>query len=313
MERQDANAIAYRSDVTARMILSGSVDAPEWAQPLIQTLEDCTGMPGGRKWVQELHGHHTGDYMFSGSGTPGSENGPSTLKKKERPGYLKGTTSSSQFDFRDRSPDRFSQVDNEYNRPASKYSSTKTKTAPTASYFETQFESDFVPDSELRKHPKLTSSPDRYRKDDDDDYKEGSPFNVAPLSNYTSSSHDASSSSYTGRSSLNRDTTSHRRSISAYTPKTSKYSYMTTSHNRSGSVSSGSDAIGAGDSDQDYIEDLDGRPPATLGQKNKPILRPNPELTKPLKPSDGVARAIALYDFHAVQVRRERDVGARAL
>ncbi|THH29706.1 hypothetical protein EUX98_g4485 [Antrodiella citrinella] len=291
MERQDANAIAYRSDVTARMLLSGSVDIPEWAGTLTQTLEDCTGAPAGRRWVQELEAHHTGQparsgsYMFSGSSSPGLRNGSATLKKKERPGYFSRTSSNSGFDFRDRSPDSLSPgVDDDFDgRPAltSKHSSASAKKASsTVPNFPTQFHSDYVPDSELRKHPKLVSSP----TEDDDDYVDGSPFNSAPASAY----------SHTGRSSVTRDA-SHRRSVSAYTPKI--YPAYTVSRDRSSSLRSDGPDVG-----DDYIEDLDGRPPVTTGQKSKqPVFVPNPELSKPLKPSDGVARAIALFDFNAVQ------------
>ncbi|KAH9174669.1 DUF500-domain-containing protein [Lactarius sanguifluus] len=50
VERQDANAQAYRSNVSAKQILSGSVTPPEWAQYLIRTLESRTSTPGGRAW-----------------------------------------------------------------------------------------------------------------------------------------------------------------------------------------------------------------------------------------------------------------------
>ena len=52
VERQDANAQAYRTDVTAKQLLSGAIPPPEWASSLVKTLESCTGMPGGRRWVQ---------------------------------------------------------------------------------------------------------------------------------------------------------------------------------------------------------------------------------------------------------------------
>ncbi|TFY73863.1 hypothetical protein EWM64_g10147, partial [Hericium alpestre] len=52
VERQDANALAYRSDISVRQLLSGSVDPPEWAQYLIRTIERCTGRPGAHvNWV----------------------------------------------------------------------------------------------------------------------------------------------------------------------------------------------------------------------------------------------------------------------
>lgn len=71
MERQDANALAYESDVTAKMLLSGAIPPPDWARDLVRTLENCTGPPGGRKWVQDNSGEQ--GYAFGGMAGPGSE------------------------------------------------------------------------------------------------------------------------------------------------------------------------------------------------------------------------------------------------
>ena len=278
MERQDANAIAYKADVTARMLLSGTVDKPEWAQTLIQTLEDCTGAPVGRRWVQELQGHNTGNYIFSGSGSPGTETGPSTLKKKERPGYFRRASSSSIFDFSRSQED----VEDPYLRTNASTNSRK-KSANTTPYFETQFESDFVPETELRKHKRLASTGSSRWPDEEDDWEEGSPFNSTPETQST------------GQSGVSRDW-SHRRSVSAYTPKTyTTDDYTSVIRNRVNSLSSDNDGS------QDWIEDLDGRPPPGY-DPHKPKIAPKKELVKPLTPADGVARAIALYDFNAVQV-----------
>jgi len=71
IERQDANALAYESDVTAKMLLSGEVPPPEWAGVLIKTLESCTGMPGGRKRVQDQRTLDLSPgYAFQGIGSP---------------------------------------------------------------------------------------------------------------------------------------------------------------------------------------------------------------------------------------------------
>lgn len=70
VERQDANAQAYRSPVTARMLLGGTVDRPEWAMPLISVLESCTTMPSDRDWIQE-HNRHSSErpYVFGDPNT----------------------------------------------------------------------------------------------------------------------------------------------------------------------------------------------------------------------------------------------------
>ncbi|KAH8102277.1 DUF500-domain-containing protein [Cristinia sonorae] len=280
VERQDANAIAYNSDVSARMILSGSVTAPDWAQPLLQTLEDCTGMPGGRKWVNDLQSHHAspGNYIFGGAGSPGSENGPTTLKK-DRPGYFRHTSSSSLFDFSDRNQGtQPTRPNTKAHRTALSQSSVPKQSSTP--FFDTQFETDFVPEDEMRKHPKLTASPGyRGEETNDDPFGEGSPFQSLPPT----------------RSSLIRpgSDSSHRRSMSAYTP--------TLSTMRPPASQERVNSYSPPPSDIDYLEDLDGRPPPTFNQASKPKLQPKTELTQPLKPSDGVARAIALYDFNAVQ------------
>ncbi|KAI6133377.1 hypothetical protein EDD16DRAFT_1688969 [Pisolithus croceorrhizus] len=57
VERQDANALAYKQNVTAKMLLSGMVPRPEWASSLVRTLEAGTPSkpsspivtPGGRR------------------------------------------------------------------------------------------------------------------------------------------------------------------------------------------------------------------------------------------------------------------------
>ncbi|KAF4623322.1 hypothetical protein D9613_002068 [Agrocybe pediades] len=87
VERQDANFQAYDSPVTARLLLGGSVDPPQWAIPLIKTLEACTGMPGTRKWIND-EGSRTpgGTYVFGKSPTSSRSSMsriPSFLRKKK--------------------------------------------------------------------------------------------------------------------------------------------------------------------------------------------------------------------------------------
>jgi len=88
VERQDANFQAYESPVTARLLLGGTVDPPQWALPLIKTLEACTGMPGTRQWVND-EGSRTpgGTYVFGKPSTSSSRSSisrlPSFLRKKK--------------------------------------------------------------------------------------------------------------------------------------------------------------------------------------------------------------------------------------
>lgn len=96
VERQDANAQAYDSPVTAKMLLGGMVDPPDWARPLIKTLEMCTGMPNGRAWINDLSTHgrqYSFDGLGSGGVSPSSGSVPSRapsraasfLRKKKKP------------------------------------------------------------------------------------------------------------------------------------------------------------------------------------------------------------------------------------
>jgi hypothetical protein len=83
VERQDANAQAYHSDVSAKQILSGSVTPPEWAQSLIHTLEARTGTPGGRAWVQDGRPSPDSQYAFGGISNSNAEV-PQTSRKQQR-------------------------------------------------------------------------------------------------------------------------------------------------------------------------------------------------------------------------------------
>uniref|UniRef100_A0A8H7YAK8 Ysc84 actin-binding domain-containing protein n=1 Tax=Psilocybe cubensis TaxID=181762 RepID=A0A8H7YAK8_PSICU len=90
VERQDANAQAYNSPVTARLLLGGTVDRPQWAMPLIKTLEACTGMPGNREWINDDADRTPGGtYAFGGVSSPDSvsrtsSRSPSFLRKKKK-------------------------------------------------------------------------------------------------------------------------------------------------------------------------------------------------------------------------------------
>jgi len=68
IERQDANALAYDSAVTGKMLLSGVVLPPHWASELIKTLDRCTSPPGGRNWILDAPNAGTlHSYAFEGT------------------------------------------------------------------------------------------------------------------------------------------------------------------------------------------------------------------------------------------------------
>ena len=83
VERQDANALAYQQDVTAKMLLSGAVPRPEWAASLVRTLEACTGMPGTRKWIDDRVEEPASSYPFRNSPSS-SGSSPSPRVKGDR-------------------------------------------------------------------------------------------------------------------------------------------------------------------------------------------------------------------------------------
>jgi SH3 domain-containing YSC84-like protein 1 len=81
VERQDANSHAYHAIVSSKQILSGGVTPPDWAQPLIRTLESCTSPPGGRAWVADDRSPGGSSYAFGGIASNKAEVSPSQRKQ----------------------------------------------------------------------------------------------------------------------------------------------------------------------------------------------------------------------------------------
>ncbi|KAH9849567.1 DUF500-domain-containing protein [Lenzites betulinus] len=331
VERQDANAQAYRADVNVKQLLSGAISAPEWASPLIKTLEACTGMPGGRRWVQDFSTHHADDpYMFGSVGSPGlNENGPSTPSARASPALSaegspnpnsklsktkKGKSGSISFppvswgrrkssgsffsDFHDpsRAPEPVDAVVpapspslSPEDRPSPRLGRVLN---PATGYFETQFQTDYVSEDQLRKHPPLQRRgppPGALQTPlagagAGESWEPGSPFNNLPP-------FSQARSSMTGAGS---DATSHRRAYSAYTPSPAA---SARSSNPFDSYVSDPDGL-----DDDLLGGSATGASGSLGRGSaKPKLAPKAELSRPLLPQEGVARAIALFDFTAVQ------------
>lgn len=271
MERQDANAIAYNSPVTARLLLGGAIDPPEWASTLTQTLQACTGMPGNRKWIEE--GTADGNYVFGGLASPGTELSPSYLKKKRKehkPSFPPAEWGSSKD-----SGSYFTSTD-EIPQTRSR-SKTWDPQAEATSPFETRFESDFNPEPQPSRHPRFSQSVSYSRSNSND------------LSNSTNAS---GSSTQPNRL--------HTKSMSMASPR---YSDVTSPSPNPFSSSPSRYGVKS----DDYDDDMYG---PTLGNSlrdthSPPFITPKPELVKPLQPHEGVARAIALYDFRAVEVNPE--------
>lgn len=340
VERQDANGQAYHSDVTAKMLLNGAIPPPEWALPLTRTLEQCTGLPGNHKWVQEFDSRHSEDnYPFGGMESPRPDGESSSaasqrLKKKGNRGRSSSNPYSDSFDPDERPGDTYASSKSSFQNRDSLDEPWQrgelTRDRPTTEFFATKFESDFVSDEHMKKHPPIKSSPEvrQNRLVDDHDFQTNSPFMP-------------SSYKFTTPPTSN-DAVSHKRSISAYTPPTSARRGFSNPFSNSPPLKSPSPL--GGRRSVDYLEDLDGRAPpdtssfARKSFKNpfafspspKPVLRstassndyledldgngppprydklpkltPTSSLMKPVRPEEGIARAIALYDFKAVQV-----------
>ncbi|KAI0053120.1 DUF500-domain-containing protein [Auriscalpium vulgare] len=282
VERQDANAQAYQSDVSAKQLLSGSVTPPEWANNLIRTLEACTGMPGSRAWVNDgAPGSGSpleGNYAFGGLGSSGSVT-PASMKKQQRkdstssgfPPKAWGTRkhSGSYFEPED-STQEFARTGStaaswDYDRPMRVGNDLAGGVSTRAPAFETQFESDFMPESDAR-----------------------------PRANMPRYSHNSSSSVDTGSRRPQSGASSHFRSMST-APSTNPFQAR---------PAEASPDYDIRDPFAPTIDDLDDEISSKTKQLHleatrKKTLEAHKELTKPLVA--GVGRAIALYDFKAVQ------------
>ncbi|KLO19971.1 DUF500-domain-containing protein [Schizopora paradoxa] len=271
VERQDANALAYGSDVTAKQLLSGVIEHPDWAKPLIKTLEACIGMPGGRKWIDDSANSSfqgEGGYAFnspSAVSSPGSETSPSSSRKKR--------STSTSFP-----PSHWGKPksDGSYFESASDPVDNLIDDGSAANGFATRFDSDFKPThrttSSLKTSQAHTPS-----------FDPGSPFNDLPpfpkngLQGANSHNRSFSSASYFGQNGGERRN----------------------SHNPFSSGEKRNDP---------FVEDnlwedaeLSSSFAKTSVSNDKPFITPKPGLKAPLSPLDGVGRAIALYSFDAVQ------------
>lgn len=313
VERQDANAQAYHGDVSVKQLLSGAVPSPEWAQPLIKTLEACTGMPGNRPWIQDFRSQHNGQYAFDGTETPRDDFGSSRSSAASSPSYAfggdrpdslskikKSKSRSSSFGFppaswgkRKPAGSYFEDEFHDPNRapvpvdppevtpPSSARRAWEDRPSPrltralnpATGYFDTKFEADFVTDEQLRRHPRLSSIDGTGKIG----MASGDLYSGLPVGSPVK----AAQSSLRGS-----DATSHRRAYSAYAPP---------------SPGADRDPFASMDDDLNTL-DYGGKPPVKLNSSGPPPrLTPKAELTRPLLPHEGVARAIALYNFDAVQ------------
>ena len=240
MERQDANFQAYDSPVTARMLLGGTVEPPDWALPLIRTLEACTGMPGGREWINDFPGGASKTTYAFGGGTasPGSRvHTPSFLQKKKKADTPAFPPSSWPPDIQSDS----------YSSTAAGQSHSRNHTWNGSDY-------PFYSNSKASNTDNLVSQ------------QKSSLSSGRPLFQSGSSSSDDLANPF----------------VSGTNPFAQKSSVSTT-QGLSTSTTFG-----------------------TLPEKDdlfrSPFVKPREELARPLLPHDGIGRAVAIYDFNAVEV-----------
>ena len=280
-ERQDANTLAYHSDVSVKGLLSGAVPRPEWAQLLYQTLDACTKFRGGqREWVDDaLDQDH--EYAFAGLSGPGGEQQPRTLQKRKKTGpppfppanWGEPKSDGSYF----HNSDTISTT-GDISRPDWDLAGQDSKHATSS--FETHFESDFNPHN------------DRLRNMHNRGYSLSAVPTPKPRGSLSSTSKDGFYASDDDRpgSGISRSNT---------------YSTPYSSHNRPPNPShmasmpipevTPTESTFSGGFGGEFFEE-----PSPI--TTRPVISQKPELTTPLTPEEGVGRAIALFDFNAVEV-----------
>ena len=83
-ERQDANTLAYHSDVSVKGLLGGAVPRPDWAQHLYQTLDTCTKFRGGQRELLDHLPMQEQEHALIGFSGPDGEQQPRMLQKKKK-------------------------------------------------------------------------------------------------------------------------------------------------------------------------------------------------------------------------------------
>ncbi|KAH0838639.1 hypothetical protein J3R83DRAFT_6962, partial [Lanmaoa asiatica] len=274
VERQDANALAYNQDVTVKMLLSGAVPCPDWAEPLVKILESCTSRPGTRSWIDDRAEGQV-PYVFGGTNGTSSV-GPKTprfssfLGKKKKdydfpPQHWGARTGSGSYfsnDLDDRSPTRWEDIDGP---------------SPRSPRFDDEYEAGLssVQQTNHRSSHSVGASTSTLHTPVDS-YNPASPFNSLPPFRAV-------------HSSLSDKTVLHSRSMS-----TPKLEYHTEQRSSLAGYTNPFSSTPPPEDDLEHFHDI--------VESSPPRFKTQPELSKPLSPLEGVARAIALYEFKAVEV-----------
>ncbi|KAF8271880.1 hypothetical protein EI94DRAFT_1719698 [Lactarius quietus] len=261
VERQDANAQAYRSDVSAKQILSGSITPPEWAQSLIHTLEARTGTPGGRSWVQDGRPTSDSQYAFGGISSSNAE-APQSSRKQQRKTHNSGSFPPDSWGTPKNTGSYFGPPAEEA-VSGSVWDYDQAPRIDDPPPFETRFESDFVPP--VRPHGRHIPGQSL------DLFTSGSPRTVQK--------------------------STHARSSSSTTSTTNPF------YSKAERESDGYDIatpFGPTLEDEDNPFGPGTRSVEEAAARHREAER-NRILSQPLAQGEGVARAIAQYDFRAVE------------
>lgn len=272
VERQDANALAYNQDVTVKMLLSGVVPCPDWAEPLVKTLESCTSRPGTRSWIDDRAEGQV-PYVFDGTNgtntTSSNTQRFSFLGKKKKdnefpPRHWGTQTNSGSYfssDLDDHSATPWEDIDGPSRSPG----------------FDDEYESgsSSVQRASHRSSRSVGTSPSTSHAPMDT-YNPASPFNSLPPFRAV-------------HSTLSDKSVSHSRSTSA-----PKLGYST---ERRDNLAGYTDPFSSTPPPEDDLEHYH-----DTVQSSPPRFKTKFELSKPLPPFEGVARAIALYEFKAIEV-----------
>ena len=266
-ERQDADTSAYHSDVSIKGLLSGAVPRPDWAQPLYQTLDTCTKFRRGQRELLDHSPAQEQELALIDLSSPGGEQQPRALQKKKKSGSPPFPPSGWGEPMSGGL--YFNDTTRGFSKPA------------WDSGFESHFESDFNPQDDRSR---------RMRSG-------GSSLGIVPTPMLWRSFGSDRDEFYTSDD-----------DSPGYWTNTYGHPYLL--YNRSRNVPYGPTMPPIpygellpgtrGPFDAELDAQLFGEPSP---MSTKPVITPKAELTAPLAPGEGVGRAIALFDFDAVEVR----------
>jgi len=223
-------------------------------------------MPGNRKWINDGNNDFPSSYAFGGFSSPRNEKGPSskTGKKKAASNPFPPPSWGQKKESGSYFESEFPD-DFESSAPAPKpWDTSLESVAFSTAKFGTHFESDFSSDKpQTRPDPHVGTSLSQGSAAMGDP-KSFPPFDFA-------------------RSSFSPGSTAHSRSMSVASP----FSQTKPSSTNPFAPGGGTSSVASHQ--------------RSLSLAQPPYIAPKPELTVPLSPKDGIARAIALYNFQAVE------------